>query len=62
MTQMESFVWRYRKSYSFHDWSNSDQIQIKFKSNSNSNQIQMFAETIEEYMIQIDLMTDKTMI
>jgi hypothetical protein len=21
---MESFAWRYRKSYSFHDWSNSD--------------------------------------
>jgi hypothetical protein len=34
MTRMESFAWRYFKSYNFHDWSNSDRFLIKFWSNS----------------------------
>jgi hypothetical protein len=57
---MESFAWRYRKSYSFHDWSISNRFLIDFW--SISDRFLIFVETIEECMIKIDLMTNKTLI
>jgi hypothetical protein len=59
MTRMEAFAWRYRKSYSFHDWSLPDQFLITFWSNSD---LLGDYRRIHEYMIKIDSMTNKTLI